>query len=229
MVDRAIRPTRLYAWAAASAAAVIIVLGLGLGLVALVAMTASPRTLTKWSNAGQAFGVLTAVFSGFALAALVITFLMQLQELKTQRIELTQQRKLLAQAQAALHGSSEADLRARHIDLIRMAITDPVLAEVWPQVQPNLQVDRNRQYLYANLVIQHTGLHHKVMNLSAKEVRSLLRYLFTSSLIREFWAATQASRASFLTPGSPESEFTRIADEVFRESRRSNLPHQEES
>src|SRR5437868_4112766 len=61
-------------WIAVSFAAVGVVLVVGLVLVALVAQTGSADTLNRWSSAGQAFGVLTAVFSGFALAALVITF-----------------------------------------------------------------------------------------------------------------------------------------------------------
>ena len=68
--------------------------------------------------------------SGLAVAALVITFWLQLQELKAQRTELCQQRELLGNAQAALHRSAEADLRALHGNLTKMAIDDEDLAEV---------------------------------------------------------------------------------------------------
>src|SRR5437764_12386327 len=120
-------------WVAISSASVAVVLVTGLGLVALVAQGGSSTdTWIRWSNAGQAFGVLTAVFSGFALAALVITFVMQLQELKAQRMELCQQRVLLGQAGTALHRSAEAQLRTLHRDLMRLAMEDEELAEVRP-------------------------------------------------------------------------------------------------
>jgi hypothetical protein len=211
------RPIRVISWVVVGTAAVAAVLVAGLGLVAMIAPAASPEMWSRWSNAGQAFGVLTAVFSGFALAALVITFLMQLHELKAQRIELCQQRELLAQAQAALHRSSQADIRALHVDLIKLAIADPALAEVWPALQPGLDLDRNRQFLYANLAIQHTWLHLKVLEITEEEARNLLGYLFTSPLIREYWAATQSSRAGFLVAGTAEFGFTRMVDEVYRE------------
>jgi Family of unknown function (DUF6082) len=212
------RPTRVVTWIAIATVAVALVLLSGLGLVALVAPAASPEMWSRWSNAGQAFGVLTAVFSGFALAALVITFLMQLQELKAQRIELCQQRDLLGQAQSALYRSAEADIRGLHVDLIKLAIADPDLADVWPALRDDIDVVRNRQYLYANLILQHTWLNLKILELNDDEVRSRLGYLFTSPLINEYWNSTQASRAGFLIPGSSEFDFTQLADTVFEGS-----------
>src|SRR5256885_2340471 len=126
------RLTRVLAWIAISVGSVATVLIAGLSLVAMVARGGTTDTWNRWSAAGQAFGVLTAVFSGFALAALVITFLMQLQELKAQRMELCQQRELLGRAGTALHRSAEAQLRNLHRDLMRLAMEDEELAEVWP-------------------------------------------------------------------------------------------------
>jgi hypothetical protein len=211
------RPTQLLKWLTAAVVSVGIVLGSGLVLVAVVTQAGSTDTWNRWSSAGQAFGVLTAVFSGFALAALVITFWMQLQELKAQRTELCQQRELLAQAQTALHRSAEADIRALHTDLMKMAIDDNDLADVWPPLQSGLLPRRNRQYLYANLVIQHAWLNIQIRDYSEAEMRNNLRHLFASPLIREYWADTQARRERLLVPGTPEFAFNEIADEVFRE------------
>src|SRR2546423_8092597 len=128
------RLTRVLAWIAISVGSVATVLIAGLSLVAMVARGGTTDTWNRWSAAGQAFGVLTAVFSGFALAALVITFLMQLQELKAQRTELCQQRELLRQARVALHRSAEAEIRTLHTDLMRLAMDDDDLADVWPSL-----------------------------------------------------------------------------------------------
>ena len=47
-----------------------------------------------------------------------------------------------------LRRSAEADLRMLHMELIKMSIADPQLAEVWPEFTPNLSPGQNRQYLY---------------------------------------------------------------------------------
>ena len=189
----------------------------GIGMVALVTAEGSTDMWARWSNAGQAFGVLTAVLSALALAALLVTFWLQLQELKSQRIELCQQRELLAHAQTALHRSAEAELRALHNNLTKMAIDDVDLAEVWPPLQAGLPVRRNRQYLYANLILQHAWLYYRVSDYTEAEMRSNLRYLFESPLFREFWLATREPRSSVLVPGTDEFRFDEIAHEVFRE------------
>jgi hypothetical protein len=211
------RLTHLVKWIAVSLVAVGAVLVAGLVLVAVVAQTGSTDTWNRWSSAGQAFGVLTAVFSGFALAALVITFGLQLQELKAQRIELCQQRELLGDARAALHRSAEADLRTLHTNLMKMAMDDNDLADVWPPIQPGLSARRNRQFLYANLIVQHLWLNVQIGQLSQTEMRNQLRHVFGSPLIRLYWAATQGNRAMLLVPGTPEFAFAQAADEIFLE------------
>lgn len=200
-----------------SAGFVAVILLAGIGMVALVTAGGSTDTWVRWSNAGQAFGVLTAVLSGLAVAALIVTFWLQLQELKAQRIELCQQRELLSNAESALRRSADTDLRARHSDLTRMAIDDPGLAEVWPVLQPGLSPERTRQYLYANLILEHAWLSYRVSDHSEAEMRNNLRYLFDSPVFRDFWLAVQGPRSTVLVPGTAEFRFDQIAREVFRE------------
>jgi uncharacterized membrane protein len=201
-----------------SAGFVAVILLAGIGMVALVTSGGSTDTWNRWSNAGQAFGVLTAVLSGLALAALIVTFWLQLQELKAQRIELCQQRELLSNAQTALHRSAEAELRTLHTDLTKMAIDDTDLAEVWPVLEAGISPARNRQYLYANLILQHAWLMFRVSDYTEAEMRSNLRYLFRSPLFRDFWKASQKVRGGVLVPGTAEYRFDRIARDVFAES-----------
>jgi hypothetical protein len=226
------RLTRLLRWVAISGGSVALVLIAGLGLVALVAQGGSTDTWARWSNAGQAFGVLTAVFSGCALAALVVTFLMQLQELKAQRTELCQQRELLSQARLALHRSAEAQLGALHGNMLKLAMDDVDLAEVWPPLATGLACIRNRQYLYANLILQHHRLRFRISDYTEAELKAVLRYLFSSPLIREYWDHSERSRATFLVPGTGEFLFNQIAADVFRERSRLatvDVPRAEES
>jgi hypothetical protein len=213
------RLTRLLKWFAAFVVSVGVVLTAGLALVALVTQAGSSDTWSRWSNAGQAFGALTAVFSGFALAALVITFWMQLQELKAQRTELCQQRELLGQARAALHRSAEAEIGGLHGELMKMAINDDDLAAVWPTLKADLTSRRNRQYLYANVILQHHRLRFRTSDYTEAELRGVLGYLFTSPLMREFWQDSERSRTTFLVPGTAEFIFQEIATQVLHEHR----------
>ncbi len=207
-----------------SAIFVSVILLAGVGMVAMVANAWSTETWSRWSNAGQAFGVLTAVVSGLAVVALVVTFWLQLQELKAQRLELCQQRELVSNAQAALQRSAAAHLSAQHSGLIRMAIEDHELAEVWPALQPGLTPTLNRQFLYANLMIQHVWLKHRVKDYTEAELRSTLRYFFGSPVMREYWLAVQGPRARVLVPGTDEFRFDEIAREVFREYEEDSVP-----
>jgi hypothetical protein len=98
---------------------------------------------------------------------------------------------------------AEADLRALHTNLMKMAMDDNDLAEVWPALRPGLRPRRNRQYLYANLIVQHAWLNIRIHEYTEAEMRNNLRYLFDSPVMREYWAATHAHRARLLVPGTP--------------------------
>jgi hypothetical protein len=218
--DRARLPGRLWSavrWALTSVAFVAALLATGIGMVAMVGQGGSTDIWHRWSDVGQAFGVLTAVFSGLALVALVVTFWMQLKELREQRVELAVQRRSLVDAQAELFRTAEANLHSLHMGLLKIALDDVDLAAVWPPLAPDLSAERNRQYVYANLVIQHAWMGLRLGPYSEAEIKRNMRYLFTSPLIREFWQATANARSVLLVPGTPEHHFAELADELFRE------------
>jgi Family of unknown function (DUF6082) len=198
-------------------ASVALVLTTGVALAALVARAGNADMWSRFSNAGQAFGVLTAVLSGFALAALVITFWMQLQELQAQRTELCAQRELLSQAKAALHRSAAAEIRSLHNSLLKMAMDDDDLAAVWPTLRPGLSPTQNRQFLYANLILQHNRLYYEISDWSEPEMRNNIRYLFTNPVMRDYWRTTRTRRADILVPESGETLFDQIAEQIFQE------------
>jgi hypothetical protein len=201
-------------WGLTSVTFVAALLATGIGMVAIVGRDGSAEVWHRWSDVGQAFGVLTSVFSGLALVALVITFWMQYKEIRAQRVELAVQRRSLMDAQTELFRTAEANLRTLHVGLLKMALDDAALAAVWPPAGPDLTAERNRQYMYANLVIQHAWLTVRVGNHTEAEMLSNLRYLFTSPLIREFWRATADVRNAILVPGTPEYRFAQLADEI---------------
>ncbi|GIF53412.1 hypothetical protein DFJ67_1124 [Asanoa ferruginea] len=209
------RARRLLSWTILLLAGVSVALLAGLAASGMIAGTAPDETWAVRANVGETFGVLNAIFSGLALAAVVVTFWMQFTELRSQRAELALQRDSLIQTKAELHRSAEADLRHLHFDLVQLSIADPELAQVWPQVVGSPA--RHRQYQYANLIIQHSWLQLKISDYTEAELQSMLRYLFSSPIIREYWTTTKEFRQRILVTDSFEHRMTAVADEVCSE------------
>lgn len=212
----AIRIWRTVKWLVASAAIAAVTLLAGVGLAAVLGRSGTDGTWNRWSAVGQTFGALSSVIAGLALGALVFTFSIQFQELRMQRSELALQRESLNRSQGELFRSAEASIRALHVDLLKMAVDDERLASVWPPLEPGLPHDRNRQYLYANLILQHHLLCLRMGDYTESQIESHLRYLFVSPLIRKYWRAAGAARA-FLVPGTDEFLFTQMADAICTE------------
>jgi len=188
----------------------------GVGVAAVLAKQGEAADWSKWSNVGQTFGALSSIISGLALAAVVMTARLQFQEMRSQRSELEQQGRSLINNHSELQRTAAANLGMLHLEILRMSIDDPCLAQVWPPFVPGLTSELNRQYLYANVIYQFhwTSLH--VGSYSDEQVIASLRYLFTSPLMRGYWRAAEFARTS-LKPSTPEYEFALRVDEVCRE------------
>jgi hypothetical protein len=205
-----VRAANAAAWTGGSVLLVATVLVVGVGLVAVLGEVAHKGTWDLWSSIGQAFGVLASVLSGLALAAVVIVFRAQQRELIQQQAELALQRH-------ELRCSAEANVRMLHVHLIAMAISDPLLAAVWPSPSAAATPERHRQYLYANLILQHARQHPLLVSYTEEQFARNLRYLFASPIIREFWRSTAAAREQLLVPGTEEFTFVEHADVICAE------------
>jgi hypothetical protein len=117
---------------------------------------------------------------------------------------------------AELRRTAEANLRMVHVEMLKMSIIDPELAEVWPAFEPGLSVEKNKQYLYANIIYQYHFASLRLGEYSREQVLGSLRYLFTSPLMRSYWSAAACARTS-LEPGTAEFEFAQQVDLVCRE------------
>lgn len=196
--------------------ALILVFGIAIDVIMAGALPA--KTWQNWSNIGQAFEAMAAVFAAFGFAAIVVTFIMQFKELQLQRQELALQRHEMRQTQAELHRSAEADLRRLHVELLRMAINDDDLGAVWPD--PDLAThphETRRQFWYANLVYQHQRLAMDLGRYGEDAVKLVLRRLFRNPIMRAYWKAAADARTVDLVPGTPEWTFAQMTDAICRE------------
>lgn len=193
---------------------IVVVTVVSVGMAAAVGAVLGTDTAAKLGQTGQIFEAIAAAFSGLAFVALVVTFLLQLEELRLQRTELENQRQEMSRTQAELHRSAEADIRNLHVELIKLGIQDKSLGDVWPDPAPSTPHEFRRQLWYANLIYQHQRLAMELGSYSDAQVRAMLQLLFRSPLMRAYWEETAEFRGQALIPQTSEWLFARIADEI---------------
>ena len=196
------------------------------GLAALAVVVLSCVALSGWMNhsvetvwggsraqqlgtVGQYFDAGSAVFSGLALLLVIGTTVMQ-------RRELAMQRDALSNSNWELQRSAEAELRRLHMELIKMAIDDPSLADAWDDYRTDVPKDRRRQYLYANLIFSHLYLNHKLKIVDDAEMLGHLRAVTRSRIFRDYWAWAAEGRIP-LGENSDERLFGLLVDQAMCE------------
>ncbi|MFF3246123.1 DUF6082 family protein [Streptomyces sp. NPDC002870] len=167
------------------------------------------------SRVGDYFGAASAVFSGMALLILVVTLFLQQQELRLQRHELAEQREELASSRIELHRSAESHMRGLHVQLSRMAMEDPSLADVWNAFPASPPVV-SRQHLFANLTFGHFLLAYRWGTYSEAELRAHARDLANSAPFLRYWDASRDAKRA-LPPESDERRLAEIFDSVIVE------------
>lgn len=210
---------------------VVLAAGAACILLSLV-MTMVPGLRTPGSgNAGQAYGAAASSTAVLVLFYMARTLRLQRDEtslqrqelelqraeMRLQRTELELQRDELRRSAAELHRSAEADLRRLHMELLKMSIADPDLAEVWPAFTPGLPPKENRQYLYANLIYCHSMLAHKLEMLDDRESLGHLRYIVRSPAFRGYWEAARSMRDE-IDAASHERRFAALVDKAMNQT-----------
>ncbi|MEN3308181.1 MAG: hypothetical protein V7603_4383 [Micromonosporaceae bacterium] len=195
---------------------VIAVFLAGVGVAAALSHATNATTWNTWGNVGQTFESVNAVFSGLAFAALIVTFWIQLKELREQRLELQLQREAALSSRDELWRGTEVDLRRLHVQLVKMSIDDPVLASVWPPVAPGLSADVTKQYNYANLVLQHCRMSLELGYYSEDATRAVLAYLLSSQTVRDYWSSSRAARLA-ATVDVRELRFVSLVEEIHQQ------------
>jgi Family of unknown function (DUF6082) len=172
----------------------------------ILLLTVDRDTLNRWSLIGQAIAPVSVLYSGLALFAIVFTLIMQRRDLDNQGEE-------LAVALEEQRRSSEIALRALHVDLIKLALDDRELAEVWPPLGPG--VPETRKDHYCNLILNLQKVAHEASTIDESELRGALAYLMRSPDMYAFWTKVRNTRVD-ITGGDPdEDHFTALVDAAY--------------
>lgn len=175
--------------------------------------------LRQRADIGESFGAVAALFSALALFGLILTAYLQRAELAAQRRQLELQRAELTETRHELHRMAEAGLRAAHINLLQMSISNPELADVWPS-DPEDTPERSRQLDYANLIVTHQEMAYELRILNDDALAAVFGYLFTSPVLREFWSGARAIRRQVAGSDGDAARFHQIVDEAYLNSLR---------
>lgn len=181
----------------------------GIGLVAVLARRGDDVTWSRWSSVGESFGVVNSLISVLAVAAVVVTWTSQYKLLREQRAEGAEQR-VMEERRADL------ELRKMHVDLMRLALERPHLAEVWPRIA-GVDALVESQHMYANLILQHVWLEYSSGKTTRNQMVNNVRYLMASPAVRAFWSDTENSRRSIYAENTEQSELIAVADEIWRQ------------
>ncbi|MFC1402231.1 MULTISPECIES: DUF6082 family protein [Streptacidiphilus] len=191
------------------------------GSIALTAVLVRvPGLQTSGSgNAGQAFGAAAACASFFVLFYMARSFRLQADESRLRREEMAEQcEEMRLQRLDAKTGHdyterlAQASVRGEHVTLMRLALEDQVLADVWPSYGPDIAPDRQRQFCYANLIISFQCMVYSMNYYTDDEVLEALRHLFSSPVIDAFWEHTRPTRARISPYGGKMRKFYELAD-----------------
>jgi hypothetical protein len=190
----------------------LVLVASGLIVPTLLLLRVDDRTLNRWSQIGQAVSPVGVFFSGIAFIGITLTLFFQRRELQTQREE-------LAVAMDEQRRVSEVALRQLHTDLIKMAIADPELREVWPPIAPG--VAETKKDHYCNLILNLQKVAYETHTIELAELRAALAHLITSRDMYRFWEKARAARVTVTAGDEAEDYFTAEVDKSLRGGRSS--------
>ncbi|MER6690183.1 DUF6082 family protein [Streptomyces minutiscleroticus] len=103
-----------------------------------------------------------------------------------------------------------------HFDLLCKAMDDPALAAVLDTYESDIAPERQRQYLFANILYVNALYFHRIGAFSLTELYGHLRVICRNKIFREYWAATRHHRES-LPDSSEEAELGRMMDALVQD------------
>ena len=146
----------------------------------------------QFSNEGQTYGGIAAVFGILALAGIAATVILQ------------------SRQTAITHAIAQ---RTVHADLFSKALNDPELLARWgPSIYGDLKQDR--QHAYLNLIVSFWRSEFELGTLSEEELRGGVAYMFAAAPGRRYWSIAGPNQRTFYD-NDRDRKFTSIIDEEY--------------
>lgn len=177
-----------------------------LALVALSLVVISPWALpaldqdrhANWSHLSQigaTYGAISAVIAAIALTGVVMSLILQRHEALVAR---------------------RSTMRALHVDLMKLAMDDPVYMECWGEyVTENF--DTERQFTYVNLIVSHWHAMYEIGECTDAILHSMATELFSGEPGRRFWKIAGSGRIK-RAQNRKIRRFYEIIEKAYREA-----------
>jgi hypothetical protein len=154
-----------------------LMLSIGLAALAIGLILISPLGLESlsriggvdWpelSNIGQTYGAASAIVSGIALIGVSASLIFQ---------------------SRALALSNDQAMRTFHMELLRLSIDNPILADCWGTRNRAQTEDEFRQFIYSNMIVSFWFTTHKAGSLSEPDLRHNAYLMFQGRVGRQWW------------------------------------------
>jgi Family of unknown function (DUF6082) len=147
----------------------------------------------KLSNIGQAYGAVSAIVAALALAGVAASIFVQIREVR--------------------HNRWEAG-RARHFELMRIAMEDPFYRQVFSL--EGISEDTARLFGYINMILEYWTMLWEFGDATEYQLRKDLKDILATKAGRSYWNANRDVRREYARTRR-EIEFHEIADEIFQE------------
>ena len=149
----------------------------------------------RLSSIGQTYGAVSAIIAGAALRGVMFSLVIQGREAKAAR---------------------QNARRAHHVELMRMAMDDPLYMECWgPYLTESFAAEG--QYTYINLIVAHWYSEYEVGELSDTLLRATAASVFASGPGRHYWQHTGAFWRDNYS-GRRARRFHQVLDETYQEA-----------
>lgn len=177
---------------------IILSVAAAIGLVvisplALGGLSGLAQNWDRLSLIGQTYGAASALLSVIALVGVAASLIFQSRELKSAR---------------------EQTLRMSHSEFMRLAMEDPLYAEIWAPLNPPGNFSVQRQHMYVNLVISHWEMEYVLGNMTDEHLRAIAHGVFSTAAGRRYWQYARPTRMASAV-GHRERRFNRFLDNEY--------------
>lgn len=187
---------------------------IGALLLIMLGVAASPAVLTRvfaedsetelrrLSYIGQTYGAASALVASIALVGIVVSIVLQGRESRITR---------------------DHALRALHIDLLRLGISDDIYLQCWGGFASTEDNNVKRQHIYVNMILEHWRLMYELGALGERQLNQTARQLLQAAPARRFWAEARAARRA-ATTSSTTRRFNDLIEEAYDWAGTENSP-----
>jgi hypothetical protein len=147
------------------------------------------------SYVGQTYGAISALLAATALTGVVVSINLQIRDSRAERW---------------------AETRARHYELMRMALDEPLYMSAfsWPDITD----ESKRLGVYINLLLSLWETQWEFGDIPERQLRQHLAGALSTRAGREYWANAGTDRRRYDSNTRRQREFNRIAEEVYSET-----------